>query len=188
MAVDLSTIVTIFFGCLSISVGIYAIWGGRGLIKAIGGIREDTGEIKLNIDQRMGDLLDIVRQLISRSGGTIVHRLKNIGTIKISLEDVSSLETFYQLSTETALFKQGFLKKLASETKEFVKLEQNLFGKAIRILVYRSTVMRLRLPSTDNEKCNKFVAFYLNWLDSVYWGAIQDINARETSLGEYLDD
>jgi len=192
MAIDGSTIAAIIISLVSIIITIwFAIWSSHGLIKAISGVREDTGTIKQSLDEHMRDLIEIIKHLTVDKlhvGETVEHELKNIGKIEISVEDISVDETIYTILTEKSIFKEGLLLKKGIESEELQNLRKELFQKRkVRIRAVFPTKMKIYLPSTDKETCNRFVTFVLKWLDSVYWNELQQFEEWEESLKEQLD-
>lgn len=177
--IDLSIILTV----VAIIITVYlAIWSRYGL-------KADTSGIKQSIDERMGDLLGIVDRLIDKIGGTVKQNLKNIGEIKISIEDIRKEEIIYKLVTEVPIFKRGLLRKKARGTVKLLNLEKELFEKKkTRIRFVLPKKINLHIPSTDEEVCNRYIAFYLKWLDSEYWKALKQFEEREKSLLIHLKE
>ena len=179
-------LIAIALGGISILVGIYAVWGGRGLIPAIRGINTDTSSIKQSIDEHISDLVGVVDKLIDKiPGNTIKHELKNIGKVKISISDIGVKQTIYDIVTNNTIFKKMLVDKLSKETN-LNKFEEELFGEATTFRVLRPSKIRFYIPSQDKEKCNKFLVFILKWLDSEYWESFQQLNEWEQSLKKQL--
>lgn len=186
MALELIAIVFGVIGVIGVFIGIYAVWGGRGLIQAIRGIKEDSGSIKQSIDAHVKDLFALVKyQIRLRSGETVEHVLKNIGLIKISVMDVGPDSSIYEFTTEKPIFKEEMLEKVTKETG-LDKYEKELFGTSTGFTTYTTTKLILYIPSADKDDCNKFVVFFLEWLDSKYWNALNWIDEWEESLAEQL--
>ena len=176
--IDLSIILTVI---AIISTVYLAIWSRYGL-------KADTSGIKQSLDKRMRDLFRIVRLLI-RQRGTIEYELTNIGKVEITLDEIEEEETTYIFEVVNPIFKEGLLFKTMNESEELSDLEEELFGDdevVISLLIYNS--LELTIPSTENELCNRYIAFFIKWLDSEYWTAVEQFKEREKSLLEHLKE
>lgn len=187
MAITFTIELSVIVAIIAMLIALYlAIWSRYGLKEDISLLRGDTALIKQSIEERMRDLSDVVKLLIAKGGGTIKHKFKNIGEVKISVADMSEKETIYHIKTTKPIFKSDLLIKKAKQTNEFLNLEIELFGKQAKISVLVPTISRLTLPSTDVEVCSRFIAYYLGWLDTEYWTGLNRVKEFEKHLSQHL--
>ncbi len=117
--------------------------------------------------------------LASKTSGTVVVMLKNLGTVSVSAEPATIPEaTRYSLLFEKP-FKFNVIGRVAHATGLDVKERQMLGGKIATSLTLNPVQVIVTVPSNDPKLCSEYISFFLKWLDSEYF-----TRANET-IAEY---
>jgi hypothetical protein len=135
----------------------------------------------------MGDLVEIIKMLVPQKG-TATYKLKNIGSVEVSILDMGDNVTTYNIKVEQPIFTPRFLVTKANEDKEFQEKEKALFGELQPgFHAPIPTILRVDLPSEDKEKCSEYMAALLKWLDTEYFEKKKELAESESAISKYLD-
>ena len=167
-----------------------AIWSKYGLAdkieKGFGDLRTSGSNVAHDIDKRMGDLVEIIRMLVDQKG-TATYKLKNIGSVEVSVLDMGNNVTSYSIKIEQAIFTSMFIVAKANENKKLQEKEKALFGEEEpRWHSPIPTILRVEIPSEDKEKCSEYMAFVLKWLDTEYFEKRKELAEAESTISKYL--
>ena len=156
--------------------------------KGFGELKTSGATLATNIDGRMGDLVEIIKALAMKGAGSITRTLKNLGETKISATDAADDSISYRVSTRHSVFRPELLAKCIHESAELAHAEREMFGeKRVEIRSLLPDAIALRLPCPDAETCGRFMALFVNWLDTEYYRALQQLEQAETYIQSHLD-
>ena len=177
----------VVIGLATVYLAIWSDYGiGKKIEKGFVDLRASGTAVAHDIDKRMGDLVEIIRMLVPQKG-TETYKLTNIGSIHISVLDMGGDKTNYTIKTEEPIFTSRFLVDKLNANNEFQKKERELFGdKHPRFHSPIATVLSAEIPSVDKEVCAKYMAYFLDWLDTEYVEKKKEIAEAESAIGKYL--
>ena len=182
------SVVGILLGLITIYLAIWSKYGlGEKIEKGFGDLRTSGSNVARDIDKRMADLVEIIKMLVDQRG-TATYKLKNIGSVEVSVLDMGDNVTNYSIKVEQPIFTSRFLVTKANEDKEFQEKEKALFGeKQPKWHSPIPTILRVELSSEDKEKCSEYMATLLKWLDTEYFEKKKELAESESAISKYLD-
>lgn len=200
----MTTTVIVILGVAGLLIGLatiwLAVWSKYGITKKIVTGFEDVGKgfsdiktstsiIGHDLDKRMSDLVAIIKyQAQQKQKGTVIYELTNLGHVEISVIDMEKDVTTYDIKAKQAIFTSGFLVGKANEDKDLQEKERVLFGEEQPILQSLiPTLLRVQIPSRDKEKCSKYMAILLQWLDTKYFQDRKELAEAESDIGQHMD-
>jgi len=180
--------VGLLVGLLTVYLAIWSEYGlGKKIEKGFGTLRTSGVVLARDIDKRMVDLVEIIKMLVPQRG-TATYKLKNIGSVEVSILDMGDNVTYYNIKAEEPIFTTRFLVTKANKDKEFFEKEKALFGEVPPTLHSPiPTILRVTLPSEDKEKCSEYMAALLKWLDTEYFEKKKELTESESAISKYLD-
>jgi len=168
--------VSIYFGLSSLDIGKKLTKIAEKLTE----IRRDSrkiGDIRSTIE-RMDERTEMIKDLVTGSSTeTVEKELDNLGKTTITAEPHTDY-TVYTLKASEGNFKAGFISKKSKDTN-FHQKEIDLLGKPTRINVYGPRKMKIHVPTSDPETSTEFIKLFLEWLDSTYYEATEEIEEYE---------
>jgi len=184
----------ILLGLITVLITVYfAIWSRYGvnevLQKGFGELHTSGARLITNVEGRIGDLVDIIKFLASKEGGTVPYKLEKLGKIEISVADIRNDSISYTIRSEKRIFRTGLLAKSLKESQSLVEKEHEFFGdQEAKIRSLLPDRIDLRLPCPDKEICGQFIAFFVDWLDTEYYMALQGIDEAERHIERHLGE
>jgi len=166
---------SILIGLISIAVGIY--FGLRGFPKEIKSVKDAIYELRdqvLNklegIDRTVTHIFEVLIHL--KSSGTILRHLSNFGTVRITAEP-GLQETKYIVEVERGIISLTLIERLSKETGLEEKEKEIFEGRIPALLPVSPRAFIIKVPSTEPAKCTKYLSFFLKWLDTEYYRALE---------------
>ena len=181
------SVVGILIGLVTIYLAVWSEYGiGKKIEKGFGDLRTSGATVAHDIDKRMGDLVEIIRMLVPIKG-TETYKLTNIGNVHISVTEIGEGKTSYTIRTEKSIFTTKFLVETLNANNAFQEKERELFSdEQPKVHSPIATVLSVEIPSVDKEVCAKYMALFLNWLDTEYFEKKKEFSEAESAIGKYL--
>lgn len=184
---DITTAIILIISLVTVYLAIWSKYGlAEKIEKGFGDLRTSGSTIAHDIDKRVGELIEIIR-ILAPQKGTATYELKNLGIVEVSVIDIENGVTTYNIQIRAAILTSGFLIAKANENKELQEKERALFGEKEPTLHSPiPTIMRVKIPSEDKERCSEYMAFLLEWLDTEYFEKRKELAEAESAISKYL--